>query len=62
MGNTIVQEDFELICFDIVSEPSTPNAYIYPETKAVSISMYENKIKQKKGLIIEDLFNRILRD
>ena len=62
MGNTIVQEDFELICFDIVSEPSTPNAFIYPETKPVSISMYESKIKQKKDLIIEDLFDKILRD
>ena len=62
MGNTIVQEDFELICFDIVSEPSTPNAYIYPENRPVSVSMYENKIKQKKGLIIEDLFNKILGD
>ena len=61
-GGTIVQEDFELICFDIVSEPSTPKAFIYPETKPVSISMYENKIKQKKDLIIDDLFNKILRD
>ena len=57
-----MQEDFELICFDIVSEPSTPNAYIYPETQPVSISMYESKIKQKKDLIIEDLFDKILRD
>ena len=28
-GNTIVQEDFELICFDLVSSPSTPGAYIF---------------------------------
>ena len=25
MGKTIVEDDFQLICFDIVSEPSTPN-------------------------------------
>ena len=31
MGKTYVQEDFELICFDIVSEPSTPNAFIAPD-------------------------------
>jgi hypothetical protein len=30
MGETIVEEDFQLICFDIVSEPSTPDAYVYP--------------------------------
>ena len=27
-GNTIVEDDFQLICFDIVSEPSTTNAYL----------------------------------
>ncbi len=31
MGVTTVEEDFQLICFDIVSEPSTPDAYIYPD-------------------------------
>jgi hypothetical protein len=28
LGQYIVGEDFELICWDVVSEPSTPNAYI----------------------------------
>jgi hypothetical protein len=27
-GTTIVEDDFQLICFDIVSEPSTPNAFM----------------------------------
>ena len=27
-GKTIVEDDFQLICFDIVSEPSTTNAYL----------------------------------
>jgi hypothetical protein len=27
-GDTIVEDDFQLICFDFVSEPSTPNAYM----------------------------------
>ena len=64
MGNTIVQEDFELICFDIVSEPSTPNAYVYPENSVnkTSIKMYESKINKKSNMIIDDLFNKILRD
>ena len=63
-GLTEVQDDFELICFDIVSEPSTPNAYIYPETRKspVDVKMFENKINEKKDLIINDLFNKILRD
>ena len=28
LGQTIVGDDFELICWDVVSEPSTPNAFI----------------------------------
>ena len=59
MGNTVVQEDFELICFDIVSEPSTPNAYIYPDKKK---DMYENKINEAKRNIVDDLFKKILED
>ena len=30
-GLTIVEDDFQLICFDIVSEPSTPGAYLSPD-------------------------------
>lgn len=28
MGNTIVEDDFQLLCFDMVSEPSTQNAFM----------------------------------
>ena len=27
-GQTIVEDDFQLICFDFVSEPSTPGAFM----------------------------------
>ena len=63
-GDTVVQEDFELICFDIVSEPSTPNAYIYPDRGVTnkSFKVRENKLNEKKESTINDLFNKILRD
>tara|TARA_R110000824_G_scaffold147919_3_gene317478 strand:+ start:51 stop:656 length:606 start_codon:yes stop_codon:yes gene_type:complete len=32
-GQTIVEDDFQLICFDFVSEPSTPNAFMMQEAK-----------------------------
>ena len=32
-GKTIVEDDFQLICFDFVSEPSTPGAYMMTESK-----------------------------
>ena len=38
-GKTIVEDDFQLICFDIVSEPSTPNAFM---------ALQENKLMNKK--------------
>jgi len=64
MGETVVQEDFELICFDIVSEPSTPDAYIYPDGRSsrTSFTVRESKLNEKKDLIINDLFDKILRD
>ena len=43
-GNTIVEDDFQLICFDIVSEPSTNEAFMYlseskePISRATRIS------------------------
>ena len=63
-GDSVVQEDFELICFDIVSEPSTPDAYIYPESKrkTMPVSIYEEKINENKNDILGDLFKKILKD
>ena len=63
-GITEVQDDFELICFDIVSEPSTPDAYIYPEQRISdrTIKVREVKHNQNKDKVIDNLFNKILRD
>jgi hypothetical protein len=58
MGKTVVESDFQLICFDIVSEPSTPNAFVHPDKQTSSpIRMRENK--QNK---IDNLFTKILGD
>ena len=32
----LVQDDYQLICWDVVSEPSTPGAFIIPEGKDVT--------------------------
>lgn len=32
-GTDMVQSDYQIICFDIVSEPSTPGAYLFSEGK-----------------------------
>ena len=41
----------------MVSEPSTPNAYVYPKEQG---RMYENKINEAKKNIVDDLFKKIL--
>jgi hypothetical protein len=41
-----VQEDFELICFDLVSSPSTPGAYLFPN--AEDRLKYEENLEEEK--------------
>lgn len=49
MNSLTVEDDFQLICFDMVSEPSTHGAYLSPQAggmTGVTIAMSENKEKQ----------------
>ena len=56
-GNTqIVQDDFQLICFDMVSEPSTPGAFVMREGKEISSE------ELKKVFNKTDRVNRIFND
>jgi len=50
-GGTVVEEDFQLICFDFVSEPSTQGAWMMKEAKDYSIPTTR-----------ADKLNRILND
>jgi hypothetical protein len=34
-GADVVSEDYQIICWDIVSEPSTPGAFLYSEGKSI---------------------------
>lgn len=51
-GQTMVEDDFQLICFDMVSEPSTPGAFMMREAKE-----FNNKIFTKA-----DKINRLLNE
>lgn len=44
-GQNIVQDDFELVCFDLVSSPSTPGAYVFSDLD--DRQKYEESIEQK---------------
>ena len=53
-GKDYVQDDFQLICFDMVSEPSTPDAFMVSEAKTrISLS--------RKGKLDQAL-NEVLRE
>jgi hypothetical protein len=52
-GKTIVEDDFQLICFDFVQEPSTPGAFMMSEGKRRDI----NEVFSKA-----DKLNRLLND
>lgn len=41
-----VQDDFELICFDLVSSPSTPGAYLF--SNAEDRSKYDENLEEEK--------------
>ena len=52
-GNTVVEDDFNLICFDFVSDPSTLGAFM---------SLAEGKIKTTNVYTKADKINRLLND
>jgi hypothetical protein len=53
-GDTIVEDDFQLICFDFVSEPSTPGAFMMKEAKEFNNNVFTKADK------INRLLNEVL--
>jgi len=54
-GTLEVQPDFELVCWDFVSNPSTHGAFMNP------ISLNEGKVKISKYTQLDSIINDILR-
>ena len=50
---TIVEDDFQLICFDMVADPSTDNAFMLREHKERESLTKEEKISQ----LLDDIIN-----
>jgi hypothetical protein len=61
-GNTMVEDDFQLICFDMVSEPSTPGAYLTNQPDAQIGSGVNLYLKESKDNKIDSLISSILKD
>ena len=49
---TVVEDDFQLICFDFVSDPSTSDAFM----------MQESKNFQERIMTEDDKINRLMND
>ena len=56
-GRTIVEDDFQLICFDFVSEPSTPNAFMIKEAKENKVFTKADRINRALNSILGDYEN-----
>lgn len=55
-GQNIVQDDFELVCFDLVSSPSTPGAYIFSDPQ--DRDKYQESIDEKP--IVDDRMKKLM--
>ena len=47
-GKNVVQDDFELICWDIVSSPSTPGSYLYKDPQ--DFKKYDEVLNEPAGI------------
>lgn len=56
-GKLIVNDDFEIVCWDVVSQPSTPGAYI-GETEEELTPYMESTVNDDEKLISEDKFSK----
>ena len=56
-GTTMVEDDFQLICFDFVSEPSTTGAFMMTEGKDINLDKVFTKADK-----INRALNNILKD
>ena len=64
MGVLYVSDDYEIVCWDIVSDPSTPQAWITPEDNIPQqyIESVENNDSKSKLFEKLDKFNEWLND
>lgn len=55
-GENIVQDDYELVCFDLVSSPSTPGAYVFKDLSEKD--SFQEEVKEKPA--VNDRMKRLM--
>lgn len=58
-GNYVVQPDFEIVCWDVVIEPSTPGANIKPNREELKSYMETNNTRKNLPSINDSKLNEI---
>jgi hypothetical protein len=63
-GDLYVGEDFELVTWDLVSEPSTPSAWVFPDNNIPSNLIESDETTKNKSPLFEklDKFNNWLNE
>lgn len=56
-GEQLVQDDFEIICWDVVTAPSTPDAWIFKNVEEAK--PYVESVELKKDVIKETLSDKL---
>jgi len=59
-GRNVVQNDFEIICWDIVTSPSTPGSWIYNEEPSKEQQMSESTNKKNSDDLKNGLTNFLM--
>lgn len=57
MGNLVVGDDLEILCWDVVCDPSTPNAYIGSSEE--ELTPYFESIEKNDNTILSEKINKI---
>lgn len=58
-GDQIVQDDFEIICWDVVTSPSTPGSWMFKDKEEAK--PFTESQKEKSNLLIDNI-NKFLLD
>jgi hypothetical protein len=56
-GKIIVNDDYEIVCWDVVSQPSTPNAWIDMEEENLK-PYIEEGVEKNSSILKEDKFSK----
>jgi len=57
-GDQVVQDDFEIICWDIVTSPSTPGSWMFNDKSEAK--QFTESVQKNKNLLNDSLDNFLI--